>query len=241
MPGTIAPDSGRALTVLSAGAAQAAIGYLMEIFLQETGSQIQVTFAPAGSIVEKIHGGETADIVVLTDQSLQKLRQQGTIMPDTIIGIGRVGVGIAVREGQPIPDISTTESFRQVLLNAKSIVYADPRKGASSGIHFANVLERLGIQTAVQTKSHCLSGGYSVMEAVAAGSAEIGVQQATEIIPVKGVTLVGMLPSELQKVTTYTAGVMTTTTMPELARQFAGLAGKAAAKGCFDRFGFGLY
>src|SRR3989475_2431656 len=114
-------------------------------------------------------------------------------------------MGVGVREGAPRPDISTPEAFKQAVLAAKSLTYVDPAQGATSGIHFASVLQRLGIADAVKSKTTLVPGGYPA-ELVAEGKVELVAHQISEILPVKGVTFVDPLPRELQKVTTYSAG-----------------------------------
>src|SRR5262249_9407006 len=109
--------------------------------------------------------------------------------------------------------------FKQALLATKSLVYQDPSRGATSGIHFAGVLQRLGIADAVKDKTVLWQGGYAA-EALVSGKAELCVHQISEIIPVKGVVLVGPLPKELQKLTTYSGAVATKATSPEVARAF---------------------
>jgi len=156
------------------------------------------------------------------------------------VEIGKVGIGVAVREGAPLPDISTTDALRQALLNAESLVYADPAKGASSGIYFANLLQRLWIAEAVKEKTFLRPGGY-VVELVAEGKAEIGIHQITEILPVKGVTLVGPLPAEVQNITTYVAGISTTARQPEIAKQFLSFVTRPENAHLFKELGFGRY
>jgi molybdate transport system substrate-binding protein len=123
------------------------------------------------------------------------------------LDIARTAIGVAVREGAPKPDISTVDAFKRALLEAKSIVYNDPAIGATSGIHFASVLQRLGIADAVKSKSVLWQGGYAA-EAILKGQAELCVHQISELLPVKGVVMVGPLPAELNKVTTYSSSLL---------------------------------
>lgn len=229
------------ISVYSAGAARSGMTSLAEAFFKETGYEVNLTFAPVGAIVKRLADGEMADIVVLTDRALEELDRQRKVVSDTVIEIGKVGVGIAVQDGMPSPDISTSEAFRQTILAAKSLVYADPAKGASSGIHFASILKKMGITDEVKKKSICLTGGYEIMKLVAEGKAELGIQQISEIIPVKGVRLVGPLPSGLQKITTYAAGVMKAASVPDIAASFISLTATPAATHGFITAGFGKY
>lgn len=229
------------LTVLSAGAAKEVVKYLAEAFSRETGCLVDLHFAPVGAIRESLMTGEAPDLVVLAAPVLTEFIQLGKVLPATVKEIGKVGVGIAVRTGEPLSDISTPEALRKTLLKAETLVYADPAGGASSGIHFANVLERLGIANELQTKSRLLSGGYEIMEAIAAGRGQIGVQQITEILPVKGVTLVGPLPAELQKVTVYAAGVLTSSKLQPVAAEMLQLLARPEMTDLLHVVGFGRY
>jgi molybdate transport system substrate-binding protein len=180
---------------------------------------VTLTFGTAGELRQKVAAGEPADVVIVTDTALVALAATNAVIPETRADIARTAIGVAVREGAPLPDISTPEAFKQTVLAAKSLVYVDPGRGATSGIHFASVLQRLGIADTVKGKTLLWPGGYAA-EAVAKGQAELCVHQISEILPVKGVTLVGPLPRELQKITTYSAAVPTRAAAPEVGRAF---------------------
>jgi len=209
------------INVLSAGAVRSVVSAVSETFAKETGNLVKGTFGTVGVVRQKLAAGEPADVIIATDVAIDELARQGAIVPGTRTDIARAGVGVGVREGAARPDISTPEAFKQALLSAKSIVYVDPAQGATSGIHFASVLQRLGIADAVKGKTLLWPGGYAA-EAVADGRAELVVHQISEILPVKGVTLVGPLPKELQKITIYSAGLATKAVSPEAARAFLG-------------------
>lgn len=228
------------ITVLSAGAVQEVMGKLAAEFGEKSGRKVFLSVGTVGALTDRIAAGETADIVIVTAEAMADLVTQGKVAADSVTEVGKVGVGVAVREGAPMPDISTAAAFRRTLLNAKSLVYADPAKGASSGIYFASLLDRLGIADAVKDKITLLPGGF-VVELVAQGKAEIGIHQITEILPVKGVVLAGPLPAELQKVTTYSAGIMTSASSPEAAREFLRFVDSPEAAPRFQAAGFGRF
>jgi molybdate transport system substrate-binding protein len=207
------------IKVLSAGAMKSIVTELGESFRQETGHTIVITSGTAGEIRQKMVSGEWTDVVIVTDSVLEQLATPGLIVADTRVVVARTAIGVAVRQGAPLPDISTTEAFKQSILAAKSLVYTDPARGATSGIHFAAVLQRLGIADAVKGKTVLWPGGYAA-EALVTGQAELCVHQISEILPVKGVILVGPLPKELQKLTTYSAAVASLATKPEVAQAF---------------------
>ena len=207
------------IKVLSAGAVKGIVTELAETFRQETGHTVTITPGTAGELRQKVEAGEPADVVIVTDTVLEQLAGQRLVVADTRADLARTAIGVAVREGAPLPDISTPEAFKRTVLAAKSIVYTDPARGATSGIHFAGVLQRLGIADAVKEKTVLWPGGYAA-EAIVKGQAELCVHQISEILPVKGVKLVGPLPKELQKITTYSAAVATRAATPETARAF---------------------
>jgi molybdate transport system substrate-binding protein len=213
------PAEAAEIKVLSAGAMKSMVTELAESFRQETGHTVTITAGTAGEIRQKVVSGEWTDVVIVTDTVIEQLATPGLIVADTRVDIARTAIGVAVRQGAPLPDISTTEAFKQSILAAKSLVYTDPARGATSGMHFAAVLQRLGIADAVKGKTVLWPGGYAA-EALVTGQAELCVHQISEILPVKGVTLVGPLPKELQKLTTYSAAVASLATTPEVARAF---------------------
>jgi molybdate transport system substrate-binding protein len=217
------------IAVLSAGAVKSIVTELAEAFRQETGHTVKFTFAPVGALREKLASGEPADVVIMSDTAIEQLAAQGAVLGDSRTDIAKTAIGVAVREGAPRPDISTPEAFKQTVLAAKSIVYVDPARGATSGIHFASVLDRLGIADAVKGKTVLVPGGFAA-ESVAKGEAELCVHQISEIIPVKGVTLVGPLPRELQKITVYSAAIPARARIPEEAKAFTAFLARPAWK-----------
>ncbi len=192
--------------VLSAGAVRSIVTELAAAYEKETGNTVKLTFGTVGVIRAKLAEAIPADVAIMTDTALDEMTRQGVVRQGTWAEVGRTGIGVGVRDGAPKPDISTTEALKQTLLSAKSLTYVDPAQGATSGIHFAGVLKQLGIADAVKSKTTLVPGGYPA-ELVAKGEVEMVVHQISEIVPVKGVTLVGPLPKQLQKVTVYSAGV----------------------------------
>ena len=131
--------------------------------------------------------------------------------------LARVGVGVMVKAGAPVPDVCTVDAFKHALLDAKTVSYIDPASGGSSGIYVANLLQKLGIADQIKPKQKLKQGGY-VADLIKSGEAELGIHQISEIVPVKEVTLVGPLPAEIQNYTTYAAGVGATAKDSEAAK-----------------------
>ena len=207
------------IKVLSAGAMKNMVTELAEAFRQETGHTVVMSTGTAGEIRQKVTAGDPADVVFVTDTVIEQLAAANLIVADSRADIARTGIGVAVREGTPLPDISTPEAFKQTILAAKSLLYTDPARGATSGIHFAGVLQRLGIADAVKAKTVLWPGGYAA-EALVKSQADLCVHQISEILPVKGVVLVGPLPRDLQKITTYSAALSRRAATPDAARAF---------------------
>jgi len=224
------------LKVLSGGAVKAALTELSETWGRETGNRVTITYATTGASLQKLAAGEPADVVVLTTEAIDQLASKGTVIAGTRADVARVGIGVAVRAGSPQPDISTPEAVKQTVLAAKSIAYMDPSKGGTSGIHFTKVLEEMGIAAAVTPKAVLVDTGFAA-ERVATGEAELVVHQISEILPVKGVTLVGPLPRQIQKVTVYTAAVTRKSEIQDAAKAFIAYLTAPAARPKFAAVG----
>jgi molybdate transport system substrate-binding protein len=209
-------------------------------FQAATGNHVQFTFGTIGQLEEKMEAGEMPDVLVAIAPGIAKAEQQGKIVAGSIVEVGRTGMGLAVKEGTVIPDISSAQSFRNALLKAKSLAFSDPKTGAASGVAFAKALTQMKIADQVKDRTVLVAGG-SVGELVAQGRVELGIQQITELLPVKGIVLVGPLPPELQSVTVYQAAVFRQTAKPRLATSFIQfITGPGVARRFADA-GFGRY
>ena len=231
-----APVRADELIVFSAGAVRAIVTELSEAFRQETGHAVALSFGTVGVTRGKIASGAPVDVVIMTDTAVDDVIREGGLVAGSRTDLARTGMGVGIRDGAPRPDISTPEAFKATLLAAKSLVYVDPAQGATSGIHFKSVLERLGIADAVRAKTQLVAGGYPA-EKVASGEAELVVHQISEIVPVKGVVMIGPLPADLQKVTVYSAGLAARSTHPEAARAFMAFLTRPAFKPKFAAAG----
>jgi len=147
---------------------------------------------------------------------MDDLQKQDKLAANSLTNVAGTPVSVVARAGAPQPDISSVDAFKHTLLTARSIVYADPAKGGASGVYFASVLNRLGIAEQLKDKTTLVPGAQAA-DVVAKGDAELGVAQASEIVPVLGTQLVGPLPGELASVTVFTAGISATSKSPEAA------------------------
>ena len=159
---------------------------------------LQLSFDATQALVPRVRRGEPADLLVLTQEAMDELQASGAVTQAWLLGSS--GVGVAVRAGAPRPDISSVDALQRALLSAHSVAHS---KVGASGIYFSQLLHRLGIRL----KKRIVVEKGPVGIAVAAGEAELGVQQLCELAPVPGIDIVGPLPEPVQKLTWFSAGI----------------------------------
>jgi len=224
------------LVVWSAGAVQAPLAQLVSEYEKASGHSVKVEYAPVGVWMRRLAQPAKPDVLVISQDVLDTVHNNSWTVPSSAMPLGRVGVGVAVAEGAARPDISSPQALRQALLNAKSITYMDPNKG-TSGKHFAWVLEQLGIAEQMKSKTKLGDVGF-VVEPVARGEVELGIQQITEILPVAGARLLGPLPEPLQKITTYYITQTVQAQEAAVARDFIAFVTSTRARAVFVEKGF---
>jgi molybdate transport system substrate-binding protein len=197
-------------------AMKAAIDELVPPFERANGHTVRVSYGPSGGITRRFIGGEPADAIVIDSGALDELIRQGKVLPGRT-DVARTGIGIAVRKGAPKPDVSSPEALKRALLAAKSIGHTAPAGGGITAAHVMKLFEKLGIAAEVTPKVKLAAGGPNgrVSMLVSSGEAEIGLQQVSELMTNPEVEVIGMLPAELQQITTYSAGVTTGAREPE--------------------------
>lgn len=169
-------------------------------------------FGATNVLMPRITVGEAADVVILTDMAIEALTERGAVAAGSRRDLARSAIGIAVKAGAAKPDIRTVESFKRALIAARSVAFS---KSGASGVHFAALIQRLGIAGEVNAKARIFDG--VVGELAARGEVELAVQQVSELKLVDGVDIIGALPDELQKITVFSAGVIAKTPRPAAA------------------------
>jgi molybdate transport system substrate-binding protein len=212
------------LNVLSAGASKGLVETLQAQFAAQAGVGIHGTFRAVGAIKEKALAGEPCDVIILTVAMIDELARFGRVLPDSVAPLGRVRTAIAVREGDSLPDISSRDALRKLVL-ASAAIYVPDAERATAGIHFVKVLHALGIYETVEPRLRSYPNGAMAMRELAQSteSPTIGCTQVTEIKYTPGVILVGPLPAEFELATSYAVGVYFKSHQQELARRFAKL------------------
>ncbi len=219
------------ITVLSAGAIEPGLRAAVAAYEKETPHKVNITFNTAPQIQKRIGAGETWDVIIAPPAVIKEFTKAGKIEGEGIT-VGRVGMGVAVRPGAPVPDISNAEALKQSVLDAESVVF----NRASTGLYFEHLLKKMGIYGQVEGRTIRYPDGASVMEHVLRGKGrEIGFGPITEILLYreKGLKFVGPLPPGAQNYTSYTAVPMTGGSNPEAARELTLYLGSPAGKALF--------
>ena len=219
-PVTIATVHADELKVVTSGAFTAAYLELVPQYESATHSKLTTEFGPSmgtthNAIPVRLERGEAIDVVIMAAPALDDLIKQGKVRADSRVELVQSKIAMAVKAGAPKPDISTVDALKRVLLNAKSIGYSD----SASGVYLHDQLfPKLGIADQIDGKARKIEadpvGGF-----VASGEVEIGFQQVSELLPVKGIDIVGELPPGAQRITVFAAGIPTTAIHPEAARR----------------------
>ena len=208
------------LNIFCAGAAQAVVTEMAGKFQRDSGNFVAANFGAVGAMKARVMAGEAADVIVLTGALIDELIQQGLVVAGSRVDLGRVGTGVAVRAGTPMPDVRDTRVLRGNLLAAKRILFPDPAV-ATAGKVVMSALDKLGITDEVKPRLHFFPNGYAAMGDLAqsSGLLEMGITQITEIVANKGVKLVGPLPAEVQNIAVYSAGLAAHSAHPERAKE----------------------
>lgn len=221
------------IKVLCSNSSHAVMEELLPAFERASGHKVSISYDTAILTLSRIKGGETADLVILNAPAIDELTKQGRIAAGSRRTLARCGIGIAVRAGAPKPDISSVEAFKRALLDAKSIAHTE---AGASGIHFAGLIERLGIAAQVKAKA-CTRPGGLIGKLVANGEADLAVQQIPELMAVAGIDLVGPLPHDLQAISTVTAAVSADARQPDAAQALLTFLSTPAAARVFKAHG----
>jgi molybdate transport system substrate-binding protein len=200
------------LKVLGTGAVEASLRDIAAAFTASTGRAVEIQTANAGLVARRLRDGEAADLVLNSAAQIAALADAGLVQRDSTRALGRMLIGVAVRAGAALPDISSEAALRAAILAAPVIAHSDPATGATAGTHAARLIERLGLAEAMRGRVLVFPGGGAAVGAVAEGRAALAISQISEIIAVPGAALVGPLPDAAQLVTPYLGAIATRAT-----------------------------
>ncbi|MCP3412919.1 substrate-binding domain-containing protein [Bradyrhizobium brasilense] len=195
---------GNSVRVLSTLALKGAVARLAAAYHAASGVAIDADFAPTLALLERLRGGEGADLVILTREGLDEMIGEGRVARESAVDLARSHVGVAVKAGAAHPDIATEAALRAALLGARAVAYS--RLGAS-GILFAQLIARLGIVAAINARAVIIPSGFTA-EKLVSGDADLAIQQISELKQIEGIEVVGPIPLDLQTPAVFSAGRM---------------------------------
>jgi molybdate transport system substrate-binding protein len=213
-----APAVAGEVKVISAEAVRGALESVATQYTRDTRNTVTFAFSTAGQVRDKVQAGEAADIAIASNTVIAALVQAGKVA--SAVDLGRIGLAVAIREGASIPDVSTPEAFIKTLREARAVSFTNPALGGTAGIYFSGLLQRLGVADEVNKKAVYSHGGRDAASKVASGEAELAITFPSEIVPIKGAKVAGMLPASLQNYTTYTASIPVKSSNADLAGSY---------------------
>ena len=219
------------ITVLSGGAIEPGLHAATHAFEKQSGHHVKITFNTTPQIVKRVSAGERFDVVIAPPQTIEGFAKDGKVGAERV-GVGKVGLGVAVRPGAPVPDLSSVDALKRSITEADSLVF----NRASTGIYFENLLKKWGVYEEVEKKTTRYPDGASVMEHALKGKGkEIAFGAITEILlfKEKGLRYIGPLPAEVQNYTSYIATPMSGGKQAEVAKQYVQFLGSPAGKKLF--------
>jgi molybdate transport system substrate-binding protein len=202
------------MKVLCTNGVKAVTAELIPVVERTIGLSIDIDYGSTNLLMDKIGGGETGDLAVLSAEAIDGLIDKRVLQKGSRFDLAKSSIGVAVRRGTAVPDIGTVDALKATLVAAKSVMYS---KTGISGVYMPQMFAKLGIAALIAPKAKNPSSG-TVGEALARGEAEIALQQISELLPVPGIKVVGPLPGPVQLVTVFSAGIFSSAAEPRAAR-----------------------
>jgi molybdate transport system substrate-binding protein len=202
------------IKLMASNAVKEAYGVLLPAFEKDSGHKVTVSWGGTADIVKRVSDGAPADIVIITDVGIDSLIKQGKLTASNRINVAKSAVGAAVRSGAPKPDITSSDALKKSLIAAKGIVLTP----GPSNPFLHQMFERMGLANEMKVKEVRPESGQQLTDPIVAGKADIAFSQASELISVKGIDFIGILPAGSQIVLTYTAAFHTAAPQPEAAK-----------------------
>ncbi len=223
----------RELKIMSTLAVELALKSVLLPAWFATGRDATMVWNPTGVLLESVREGERGDVLIAIDEPIHELAKDGILIPTSIRPLAQASFGLGGKHGETLPDISTPELFKRALLSARSIAYS---LTGASGIHFQQVLSRLGIADAVKQKGTAIAAGFTA-DKVISGEADLAVQQISELMSIDGIDVVGPFPEPYQKHTDFSAAIFSDTHSPEAALAFIDHLSDGKAAAAYSRSG----
>ncbi len=226
------------LKVFCARSMHVAVTSLSHRFGEASGAAPDILFEPMGALQARLAAGETADVLILAAPAINALLTSGALVSGSDATIARAPIGIAIREGAPVPDISTADAFMNALRAARAIALSDPAVGGSAGIYLRELFGRIGLAEIAAAKAVAQKSGVAAADAVGRGDADLAMTFIPELVQGKGVRVLGPLPPPYGHATAYAAGVSTRSGFPDAARAFIAVLTAPDARSVWAAAGF---
>jgi molybdate transport system substrate-binding protein len=224
------PAGADEIRLLSAAAMQSVFKEIAGEFERSSGHKLTIAYGTIGGVNERVLKGEAADVVIGSTLIMPALVKEGKIRPDSLVTVCKTGIGLVVRSGASKPPMSSVEDFKQAVLAAKVLVYADPVRGGAAGVHIGRVLRDLGLADQLKSSIKLGAGGDVTEVTIAQGDGALGITQISEIVGKPSAQFVGPMPDELQNYTVFVAGTPENAKAPDAATAFVRfLSGPVAA------------
>jgi molybdate transport system substrate-binding protein len=204
------------IKVIAANAVKESVLEVISLFEKASGHKVVTVWGGTDAIAKRVGSGEVFDVVIIAGPNIDKLEQEGKVVQGSRIDFARSGVGVAVRTGLPRSDISSAEAVKRAVLGANSVAYSS----GPSGFYITELFKRLGIADQIKDKVKQPASGVQVGELIARGEADLGFQQISELMHVKGIDYLGPLPAEIQSITVYSAGLHSAAPAQDAAKAF---------------------
>jgi molybdate transport system substrate-binding protein len=208
---TISTAQAAEIKLIAANALKEAVLELVPEFDGASGHQVTTIWGGTEGITKRVTDGEMVDVVLIAAPNIDRLIADGKLIKGSRTDVAKSGVGVAVRSGLPKPDISSSEAVKQAVLAAKSVAYSS----GPSGFYLANLFQKMGITDHIKDKVKQPPSGVQVGQLLARGEADLGFQQISELLHVKGIDYLGPLPADIQEITVYSTGLHSASKVPE--------------------------
>ena len=204
------------LKLMSTMALRSVLNEVISDFEKQAGITVEIKYGATAKLSERIRGGARGDILIAVAGSINELEAENILQQGARVDLVTSDVAMAVKLGAPVPDISSQEAFIATLRASRSFVYS---KQGASGMYFASLLKRLGIDEELRSKATVLAEGLTG-EPVARGEIELAVQKMSELMQVSGINIFAKLPPAVQQSTTFSVGVFNDPTKPDVINAF---------------------
>jgi molybdate transport system substrate-binding protein len=228
-----APAAAADIKVLASPGVREAYNELVPQFEKASGHHVITIWDGVVNVTKRIAEGESADVVILPLAQIDELTAKGKLVAGSRIDVAKSGVGVAIKAGVPKPRLRNGDDLKAALLKAKKIAFST----GPSGVYIQRLMQQWGIWDTVKDRTVIPSVDTPVGIAIANGDADIGFQQVSELIHVKGITFLGPIPADVQETTVFAAGLHKDVTMPAAARAFMLFLGAPRAAESFRKAG----